>query len=142
MAFDFKMPVGTPVHAAAGGHVVLMVERFRDGVDDGFKQANYIAIRHAGDLLSHYGHLTIDGAAVEVGQSVSQGELIGYSGNTGRSDYPHLHFFVQRIVDDCVNRGKKTAERSVCPQVPVVFANVHPKDSVLRQGETYTAMPY
>lgn len=142
MAFDFKMPVGTPIHAADDGRVVLVVERFKDNVDSAFNQANHIAIKHDSGFLSHYAHLTFAGAAVHVDDVVSRGDLIGYSGNTGQSDYPHLHFFVQRLVDDCFNPQTRKSNLVVCPQVPIAFFNADPVGSVLREGVIYTAMPY
>lgn len=142
MAFDFKMPIGTPVHAAAEGRVVLVEEQFEDQVDHAFKQANYIVIRHEDEFLSHYGHLTFNGAAVHVDDVVAQGDLIGYSGHTGQSDYPHLHFFVQQLVDDCFNRKAQESNLRICPQVPIAFFNADPEGPVLKEGTTYTALPY
>ena len=142
MAFDFKMPIGTPVHAAAEGRVVLVVEQFEDQVDHAFDQANYIVIKHEDEFLSHYGHLTFNGSAVHVDDVVAQGELIGYSGHTGQADFPHLHFFVQQLVDDCYNRKAQESDLRVCPQVPIAFFNADPVGSVLKEGVTYTATAY
>ncbi len=142
MAFDFKMPIGTPVHAAADGRVVLVVEQFEDRVDNAFNEANYVVIEHEDEFLSHYGHLTYNGAAVHVDDIVAQGDLIGYSGHTGQSDYPHLHFFVQQLVDDCFNSKAQESNLRVCPQVPIAFFNADPMGPVLKEGVTYTAMPY
>jgi murein DD-endopeptidase MepM/ murein hydrolase activator NlpD len=136
------MPIGTPIHAADDGRVVLVVERFKDKVDNAFNQANHIVIKHEGGFISHYGHIKFNGAVVHVDDVVSRGDLIGYSGNTGRSDYPHLHFFVQRLVDDCFNSRTKKSNLRVCPQVPIAFFNAEPMGSALREGVTYTAMPY
>ncbi len=54
---------------------------------------NYVMIDHGGGKVSIYGHLS--GVAVNAGQTVSSGQLIGYVGSTGYSTGPHLHFEMQ-----------------------------------------------
>lgn len=97
-AVDFGMPVGTPVHAARNGVVIDITERHnRGGAERRFgKYANFITILHDDDTTGEYYHLKQYGAAVDIGQHVKRGELIGYSGNTGFSSMPHLHFAVYR----------------------------------------------
>lgn len=97
-AVDFRMPVGTPVVAARGG-VVVDVEQSHDkgGWDERFYDtANYIVILHPDGTTGEYYHLKQHGAAVHVGQRVKAGEMIGWSGNTGHTTMPHLHFAVYR----------------------------------------------
>jgi murein DD-endopeptidase MepM/ murein hydrolase activator NlpD len=79
---DLALPVGTPLRAAAAGRVAIA------GWVGGY--GNYTCIQHGGALSTCYGHQSRLG--VSVGQSVSQGQVIGYSGNTGHSTGPHLHF--------------------------------------------------
>jgi hypothetical protein len=100
-AIDFDMPVGTPVHAAREGLVVDL----KDDADRGGNtkiyedDANYVLIEHADGTLGEYYHLRKNGAAVSIGQFVRKGTLIGYSGNTGYSAGPHLHFAVGTTTD-------------------------------------------
>ncbi len=54
---------------------------------------NYTCVDHGGGLSSCYAHQS--SYAVSVGDSVAQGEVIGYSGNTGSSTGPHLHFEIR-----------------------------------------------
>jgi murein DD-endopeptidase MepM/ murein hydrolase activator NlpD len=98
---DFDMAEGTPVHAARGG-VVVRVQASHDRAcwDPGCgRYANFIVVLHDDDTTGEYYHLMHDGARVRVGQRVARGELIGYSGNTGKSTMPHLHFGVYRAVE-------------------------------------------
>ncbi len=95
-AWDFGMPVGTPVVAAHAG----VVRRKRgnstkSGCNSAFiYDANYVTIDRGDGLESHYVHLSKVGVAV--GQQVKRGQRIGLSGQTGYSCGPHLHFQVQR----------------------------------------------
>jgi hypothetical protein len=96
-AFDFAMPVGTPVLAAREGTVVRVSDGFTEaGLDPSFGvKANKVMILHADGTFADYAHLRV-GAIVKPGQQVKQGEVIGYSGHTGFSAGPHLHFAVLR----------------------------------------------
>ncbi len=58
------------------------------------QDGNYVVIRHANGEFSQYSHLRYKGVLVKKGQHVSTGEIIAYSGNTGWSLEPHLHFMV------------------------------------------------
>lgn len=142
MSYDFKMPIGTPLHAIEGGRVVAVTESFRDNVDNGFSQANLIGIEHEGGILSWYGHLKYKGAIVEVDDNVSRGDVIGYSGNTGSSAYPHLHIYAQQLTKDCHDAEKHIARLERCPPIPISFFNASPGDTILKEWKTYTALPY
>ncbi|HNP35682.1 MAG TPA: M23 family metallopeptidase [Woeseiaceae bacterium] len=100
-AIDFDMPVGTPVHAARAGIVARVTESNDKGCwDDGCgAYANFIVVLHSDGTTGEYYHLVKDGALVEVGDSVARGQKIGYSGNTGHTALPHLHFAVYRATD-------------------------------------------
>ena len=79
---DYGAPTGTRVWSVADGTVI------RAGWAGGY--GNLVAIRHGGNLVSKYGHLSR--IHVRVGQRVSQRQVIGRVGSTGRSTGPHLHF--------------------------------------------------
>ncbi|MBV2359756.1 M23 family metallopeptidase [Thalassococcus sp. CAU 1522] len=95
-AVDFDMPVGTPVHAARSGRAVAVVESSDSGGPsrDFENDANYVVIEQDDGTLARYFHLQRNGAVVSPGDQIESGQLIGYSGNTGYSTDPHLHFDV------------------------------------------------
>jgi len=95
-AWDFDMPEGTPVLAAADGIVVETIDGFSEGGPDEklADRTNTIMIDHGGARFSVYEHLQRAGVVVRVGQRVERGQLIGRSGNTGFTTGPHLHFAV------------------------------------------------
>lgn len=85
---DISVPEGTPIRAAADGTVILMQSEYESG---GY--GNYTCIDHGGGLSTCYAHQS--SFATSVGARVSQGDVIGLSGNTGHSTGPHLHFEVR-----------------------------------------------
>jgi len=95
-AIDIDMPVGTPVHAARSGVVADVEESHARGCwEDGCgRYANFIVILHSDGTTGEYYHLRKDGSLVDVGDTVTQGQKIAYSGNTGHTTMPHLHFAV------------------------------------------------
>jgi len=142
MSFDFKMPIGTPIVAIEDGRVAIIIENFKDNIDNDFSQANLIGIEHEGGIISWYMHLKFQGATVEVDDNVLQGNVIGYSGNTGSSAYPHLHLYAQQLTEECHDAENHTAKLELCPVIPMSFKNVSPSITVLREFEVYTALPY
>lgn len=81
---DLAGPTGTPIYAARSGTV--------SGASYDGSRGYYVIINHGDGFKSHYYHLTH--YIVYGGQSVSQGQVIGYMGSTGASTGPHLHFGV------------------------------------------------
>jgi len=82
---DIGVGEGTPIRAAASGTVIMA------SYNGGY--GNYTCIDHGSGLSTCYAHQSA--FAVTAGQSVDQGQIIGYSGNTGSSTGPHLHFEVR-----------------------------------------------
>ena len=82
---DIAVPTGTPVVAAASGHVIVA------GWMGGY--GNLVVIDHGGGLATAYGHNSSFG--VGSGSTVSQGQTIAYAGSTGNSTGPHVHFEVR-----------------------------------------------
>jgi murein DD-endopeptidase MepM/ murein hydrolase activator NlpD len=82
---DIGAPRGTPVIAPAPGTVVYAGSHAEYGVT--------LIIDHGNDIKTLYGHLTRVGVAAE--QKVERGQVMAYTGNTGRSSGPHLHYEIQ-----------------------------------------------
>ena len=122
-AYDFQMPIGTPVHAAHSGKVVHIEERFKDATRKPGEE-NVIVVMHEDGTYARYYHLTQNGASVEVGDQVKQNQHIGASGDSGASAGPHLHF---DVTNDCFEWG--------CQTIEIRFKNT--KDNPLKQGSTY-----
>jgi murein DD-endopeptidase MepM/ murein hydrolase activator NlpD len=131
-AIDWKMPEGTPIHAARGGLVV----QSRDNAEIGGKDrkyeccANCILIQHDDGTVAVYGHLQKSGNRVKVGDRVKAGDWIGLSGNTGFSSGPHLHFAVFTAKD-----GMSRAS------LPVKFQTAKGVAQTLADGKSYQAAP-
>jgi murein DD-endopeptidase MepM/ murein hydrolase activator NlpD len=88
-AVDYGVPTGTPVKAAASGTVVAV------GSGSGARSyGNNIEISHADGFSTMYAHL--NSSNVRIGQTVTQGEVVAQSGNTGFSSGPHLHFELRK----------------------------------------------
>jgi murein DD-endopeptidase MepM/ murein hydrolase activator NlpD len=85
---DLASSFGAEVYAAAGGTVIVAKN---GGWNGGY--GTYAVISHPNGTQTLYSHLS--GITVVVGQRVSQGQLVGYIGSTGRSTGPHLHFEIR-----------------------------------------------
>jgi murein DD-endopeptidase MepM/ murein hydrolase activator NlpD len=89
-AIDISNAIGTPVVAAAGGQIQITKNRWPYG--------NYITILHPNGVVTLYAHLSFFARGIEAGATVSQGQIIGYMGNTGNvvrgvgGTGSHLHF--------------------------------------------------
>jgi murein DD-endopeptidase MepM/ murein hydrolase activator NlpD len=129
-AIDWRMPQGTPVHAARGGIVVGLKKDSDIGGDDSKYDwdANYVLVQHSDSTLGQYVHLLKGGTTVRIGQQVEAGDLVGYSGNTGHSTGPHLHFSVFKARD---GKHRET--------IPVRYKTADNLSATLEEGKSYKA---
>jgi len=91
---DYVAPAGTPVHATAAGRVIYAARSAQAG--------NHVKIRHGGSYTSWYLHLQGFAAGLHVGDTVEQGQVIGYVGSTGLVTNTHLDYRLEvdgRFVD-------------------------------------------
>ncbi len=123
-AYDFDMPIGTHVIASRAGIVTVVVDNYAEN-NNIPGQENYLVIQHNDGSIAGYYHLTKGGVGVEVGDIVSQGQIVGQSGNTGDSSEPHLHFEIARCEE--------------CETLPVSFKNTREHKDGLIEGEAYQA---
>ena len=117
-AFDFSMPLDTPMLAMRAGTVVFAdggtgpgSPCYSGGGQECINDANYVVVSHADGSTTQYAHLNrVD---VGVGDTVSQGHQLGLSGSTGWSTGPHAH----------IERSEGCG-RAFCQTVPIDFADV------------------
>lgn len=88
-AVDIGARIGTTIRAAAGGQVIIA----RGGGAWNGGYGNYIVIKHDNGTQTLYAHM--NSISVAQGSWVSQGDIVGSVGNTGKSTGPHLHFEVR-----------------------------------------------
>jgi murein DD-endopeptidase MepM/ murein hydrolase activator NlpD len=130
-AFDFAMPIGSPVLAAREGSVVRVRDAFREGgLDPRFEaRANSVTILHPDGSFAVYAHLAPD-VSVREGDAVKQGDPIARSGNTGYTAGPHLHLAV-------FTRVREAAAESV----PILFGVGSPRGFVPQENQFYGGKP-
>lgn len=132
-ALDFDLEEGTEIYAARAGIVVQVKEDSNvggRGVEYG-PYGNYIMVMHDDGTFGNYVHLRRNGAIVEPQERVQAGQLIGYSGNTGRSSGPHLHFDVRvPLADGSMQsipiRMLGTDGNAIDPEEGAIYYAYHP----------------
>lgn len=155
-AWDFDMPLGSPITAVAAGTVVDVKE---DSATGGRNKrfaadANYVEIDHGNGLFSVYMHVSPRTIRPRVGDLVRAGDVIARSGNNGWSTAPHLHFTItdfgglshpSQFVDFPLNGGIPR-ERQECKSGPVVrderrvpSESTLPADAFARNGIRITS---
>jgi len=88
---DFAAPRGTPIYAAGDGVIESI------GNNGGY--GKYIRVRHNSTYKTAYAHMSRFATGLRRGMRVTQGQIIGFVGSTGRSTGPHLHYEVVRDGD-------------------------------------------
>ncbi len=128
-SLDFSLQTGDKVFSARGGKVVTVVTNNNRNcmTKECANFNNKIIILHSDGTFAEYVHLRQNGSVVKVGDEVGQGQHIGFSGNTGWSKGPHLHFSVFIPKMDGGRRYFKTKFNAAGSKVPVY----------LSEGKTY-----
>ncbi len=90
------MPVGTELFAVRDGIVIKVIDNNTKNcaTKECAKYNNLIIIYHSDGTFAEYAHLKQKGAIVRVGDKITKGQLIGYSGNVGWSSIAHLHLVI------------------------------------------------
>jgi murein DD-endopeptidase MepM/ murein hydrolase activator NlpD len=131
-ALDFDLLEGSLVRAARDGVVADAIHTFKTaGTDKSYREqdkANRVLVRHADGTFGYYGHLKPGGVFVREGQSVTAGQPLAISGNTGYSRGPHLHFEVRTAVDG-----------TQWQTFPVRFTTQQGRGLTLEQDKSYSA---
>lgn len=119
-AWDFALPVGTPIVAPAAGVVrKVRQDSTRYGCSSSYAyDANYVIVAFDDGTEALFLHLQAHSSPLKVGDRVEVGDLVGKVGMSGWTCGPHLHFQVQ-----------KTCDSWWCPSVPASFA---------KYGDPYT----
>lgn len=112
---DLASPIGTPVKAALSGTVY----EINLGAVQNCQYGKWVLIKHANGLATLYAHLS--SVQVSKGSTVSSGQVIGYSGMTGYSTGPHLHFTVYNA--DSVSLKQYTCKSGYTVTIPVAPPN-------------------
>jgi len=129
---DFGTPIGTPVKATLSG--TIWATGNTDLYPNCYSYGKWVLIRHANGISSLFGHLSQ--IKVKEGDTVTTGDLIGYSGNTGYSTGPHLHLTV------LASAGTKVAQYTssrFCKSAIVPLADVKAYLDPMAYLPTYTA---
>ena len=97
-AVDFPMPVGTAIIAARSGVVMdVATDFFEGGVsEEMLEQANFVRVLHDDGTMAVYAHLELETVRYPIGKRIERGQVLAFSGNTGFSTGPHLHFVIQK----------------------------------------------
>jgi murein DD-endopeptidase MepM/ murein hydrolase activator NlpD len=120
---DIGTPIGTPVHAALSGTVIGFGNTDATPGCRGGSFGMWIMLKHSNGLNTMYAHLS--NSNVTQGETVSTGDVIGYSGETGYATGPHLHFGVyvssvtQIVPLGQVTKGTAPCSRAIMPVPPV-----------------------
>lgn len=128
-SLDFNLKIGDKILSAREGTVVEVVNSHNQNCANisCAKYNNKVVILHSDGTFADYSHLKYKGTTVKKGDVVKKGQLLGFSGNTGFSSGPHLHFavFINRI------DGKRTTLKTL-------FKTSAEDGVFLEEGKNYT----
>ncbi len=119
-AWDFAVPEGTPVHAAAPG-VVAMVrdDSTRYGADEALRgEANFVLVDHGAGLFTTYVHLAPGSARVAPGDRIAAGEVLAETGLSGLLTGPHLHFALENVWSESLPAAFADPPARACDLLP------------------------
>jgi murein DD-endopeptidase MepM/ murein hydrolase activator NlpD len=132
LAYDFAMPVGTPIISAREGVVADLVDAYEDS-DRNSSHFNYIMIRHGDSTTAFYAHVQHGSIVVRLNDRVGRGQPLANSGSAG-TPVADLHFGVYRTWP--IHDGDDIAVNFRNAQGPL------DERGGLRQGVSYLALPY
>lgn len=112
---DIAVPVGTPVKATRSGRVILAGEHKGHGAT--------VIIEHSNGDRTLYGHNSL--VRTRQGETVEAGTVIAYSGNSGRSTGPHVHF--ERIASGRPLTDPTEPEE---PMIPQLVSDINQRDAI------------
>ncbi len=118
---DFRAAPGSVIMASAGGVVTATGDT--DRICPGASYGRWVLVKHPNGLSTLYAHLELIKA--RVGQSVVSGDTLGYSGNTGYSTGPHLHFSVYVTSALEIRELPSKSCKGAVFRIPVAAANAY-----------------
>lgn len=128
-ALDFNLKIGDKIFASREGIVTEVVKKNTQSCPNisCAKLNNKVLIMHSDGTFAEYAHLKYNGTELNVGDKIEKNQFIGYSGNTGFSSGPHLHFavFINRI----------TGDRTY---IKTHFKTSESEKTLLEEGKNYT----
>lgn len=124
------MDADFPITAAAAGTVVATAEHNFDRNTTCTGSWNFVKVEHDNGFVAYYGHLKQNSVAVEVGDRVTAGEILGVVGSSGCSSAPHLHFEVH----DCGGQVVDPFLEDMWINPPVYVTPLGLMDTILTRG--------
>lgn len=118
---DFAAPVGTTVKAALSG--VVKGTGNTDSVKGCYSYGKWILVEHFNGLSTLYAHLSL--IKVGEGDKVTTSDILGYTGNTGYSTGPHLHFAVYASKGVQIVKLGDVKSKTNCATVPIPVASLN-----------------
>jgi murein DD-endopeptidase MepM/ murein hydrolase activator NlpD len=128
---DLPAPFGTPYMAVAPGRVIWASDRKRSEPDKASAYGWHVILDHGGGYSTLYGHAQEELPVIE-GQMVTAGQVVGFSGNSGNSEGPHLHLTLQK--EGHVTEGWPPRYMDPWPFLEPLFSDLQAPISDLVEG--------